>query len=152
MYVHVCIYIYIYICRERERLYVCKYIYIYIYELISQGLGDINNLVEVVPGQCRFGRLYIMMYSVYIYKYIVWICMCIYIYIYTYIHTYRLCRIPACVHVQVCWLSHNWLTPSSHSKNSLSKICSKGWVALQGNTYTICAKIFQGLGPKRPES
>ena len=22
-------------------------------------------------------------------------------------------------------------TPSSHSKNSLSKICSKGWVALQ---------------------
>ena len=43
-------------------------------------------------------------------------------------------------------------TPSSHSKNSLSKICSKGWVALHGNTYTICAKNFQGLGPKRPES
>ena len=35
---------------------------------------------------------------------------------------------------------------------SLSKICSKGWVALQGNEYTICAKNFQGLGPKRPES
>ena len=43
-------------------------------------------------------------------------------------------------------------TPDSHSKNSLSKICSKGWVALQGNAYTICAKNFQGLGPKRPES
>ena len=56
--------------------------------MISQGLGDINNLVEVVPGQCRFGRLYIMMYSVYIYKYIVWICMCIYIYIYIYIYTH----------------------------------------------------------------
>ena len=44
------------------------------------------------------------------------------------------------------------VTPSSHSKNSLSKICSQGWVALQGNAYTICAKNFQGLGPKRPES
>ena len=40
---------------------------------------------------------------------------------------------------------------SSHSKNSLSKICSKGWVALQGNAYTICDKNFQWLGPKRPD-
>ena len=43
-------------------------------------------------------------------------------------------------------------TPSSHSKNSLSKIYSKGWAALRGTTHTICAKNFQGLGPKRPES
>ena len=43
-------------------------------------------------------------------------------------------------------------TPSSHTKNSLSMICFKGWVGLQGNTYTICAKNFQGLDPKRPES
>ena len=44
------------------------------------------------------------------------------------------------------------LTPSSHSKNPLSKICSKGWVGLRGNTCTICAENFQGLGPKRLES
>ena len=43
-------------------------------------------------------------------------------------------------------------TPSSHGKKSLSKIRSKGWVALQGNTYTIRASNFQGLGPKRPGS
>ena len=43
-------------------------------------------------------------------------------------------------------------TLSSNSKNSISKICSKGWAGLQGNTYTVCAKNFQGLGPKRPKS
>ena len=46
-------------------------------------------------------------------------------------------------------------TPSSHSKNSLSKICSKGWVAQKpffDRQFDGGAKIFQGLGPKRRES
>ena len=51
-----------------------------------------------------------------------------------------------------CIITLRYRTPSSHSKNSLSKSCSKGWVGLQGNTYTICAKKFRGLGLKRPES
>ena len=44
------------------------------------------------------------------------------------------------------------LVASSHSKNSLSKIRSKGWVALQRYAYTICAKSFPGSGPKRTKS
>ena len=50
-------------------------------------------------------------------------------------------------------------TPSSHSKNSLYKICSKGWVAQAPfcwlaitNKFTICAKNVQGLGPIGHES
>ena len=46
-------------------------------------------------------------------------------------------------------------TPSSHSKNSLSKIRSKGWAAqksLFDRQFDGGAKIFQGLGPKRHES
>ena len=45
--------------------------------------------------------------------------MCIYI-----IHTGAL---DSCMHAFP--ESNDGLTPSSHSKNSLSKICSKGWVA-----------------------
>ena len=40
-------------------------------------------------------------------------------------------------------------TPSSHTKNSLSKICSKGWVAQKSLFDRQWRKICQGLGPKR---
>ena len=46
-------------------------------------------------------------------------------------------------------------TPSSHSKNSATKICSKGWVAhkpLFDRWFDGGAKMFQGLCPKRRES
>ena len=46
-------------------------------------------------------------------------------------------------------------TPGPHNKNPRHKIFAKGWVA-QNDIFDRyldgCAKIFQGLGPKRPES
>ena len=47
--------------------------------------------------------------------------MCIYIYIYIYIERER------------------------------ERICSKGWVALQRYTYTICDKNLQRLGPQQQQ-
>ena len=103
-------------------------------------------------------------YSVYVYVYV---CVYIYIYVYTCIHVCLYIYIY--IHIRPCcdlWSPRRLLqgmlvrsTPNSHHKNSLHKICSKGWVAraplywlviLQFDT--ICAKTFQGLGPLRPKS
>ena len=74
---------------------------------------------------------------------------CVYIYIYICIHI--ISGLASGRAVKRRHRQHLPLrTPSSHSKNALSKIRSKGWVGLQGNTYTICANDFQGLGPKIP--
>ena len=43
-------------------------------------------------------------------------------------------------------------TPSLHNKIPALKIFARGWVAQESICYTINAKIFQGLGPKRQES
>ena len=88
-------------------MYVCVYIYIYIYTYVDT---------------------YIHIY-VYIHMY-----MNIYIYIYICKEREReretLYLIQLSVpSLAVCPSSESRTTPSSHSKNSLSKICSKGWVA-----------------------
>ena len=43
-------------------------------------------------------------------------------------------------------------TPGLHNKIPAHKIFARGWVAQEPIFYTINAKIFQGLGPKRGES
>ena len=42
--------------------------------------------------------------------------------------------------------------PGLHNKIPALKIFARGWVAQESMFYTINAKIFQGLGPKRRES
>ena len=43
-------------------------------------------------------------------------------------------------------------TPGLHNKIPAYNIFARGWVAQESIFYTINAKIFQGLGPKRRES
>ena len=43
-------------------------------------------------------------------------------------------------------------TPGLHNKIPALKIFARGWVAQESICYTINAKIFQGLSPKRRES
>ena len=40
-------------------------------------------------------------------------------------------------------------TPGLHNKIPALKIFARGWVAQESFFYTINAKTFQGLGPKR---
>ena len=49
---------------------------------------------------------------------------------------------------------HSWsmATPCLHNKIPALKIFTRGWVAQEPICYTINAKIFQGLGPKRRQS
>ena len=47
---------------------------------------------------------------------------------------------------------HERGTPGLHSKIPALKIFARGWAAQESIFYTINAKIFQGLGPKRRES
>ena len=46
----------------------------------------------------------------------------------------------------------NQNTPGLHNKIPAYKIFARGWVAQTCLVYTINAKLFQGLGPKRRES
>ena len=62
----------------------------------------------------------------YIYIYI-YICICVYIYIYIYVYESLISASSSSSSSSSYMLPCH--TPSSHSNNSLSKICSKGWVA-----------------------
>ena len=87
--------------------------------------------------------------------------MYIYMYLYTYIHIHIYIYIYICIYLDlsVCIWVHAFqslpepVTPSSHSKNSLSKICSKGWVAqkpfLIGNL-TAALRLSEGWVRKDP--
>ena len=48
--------------------------------------------------------------------------------------------------------SNNTTTPGLHNKIPALKIFARGWVAQEPICYSINAKTFQGLGPKRRES
>ena len=55
------------------------------------------------------------------------------------------------LHIPAC-LPRLGRTPGLHNKIPALKIFARGWVAQEPICYTINAKIFQGLGPKRRES
>ena len=85
-------------------------------------------------------------YTIYIYIHI-------YIYIYTYIHTHtHLSYLPAQRPSRRPKLQRLDVTPGLHNKIPAHKIFARVWVAQESIFYTINAKIFQGLGPKRQES
>ena len=64
------------------------------------------------------------------------------------------CQVHICA-VAACWFDnpHQAVpTPGVHNKIPAHKIFARVWVAQEPICYTINAKIFQGLGPKRRKS
>ena len=136
MYIYIYIYIYIYV-------YTCVYIYIYMYVYISLSLYIYIYIYICLDIMC--------IYNVYTYVIMKLIVRLIHKYIYIYIYIYARHRgeegqllgvlsrregkqknhincQKGCVGKAVA-PRRLGVTPSSHSKNSLSNICSKGWIA-----------------------
>ena len=134
MYIHTCMCVYIYI-------YVCIYIYIYI-------------LLD-----CRHCGFYFAALTALAYRHCALIVIVIPLLLLVLpLLSTLLSLVEAAYHHCYCSPCYSpsstgtTNTPGLHNKIPAHKIFARVWVAQESIFYTINAKIFQGLGPKRRES